>query len=198
MFGLSFLSLKIIVFGIIIALVAGYIGFLHLEVNHYKQKASDYESEYTTLVKNQATRIAELEATTAAQDQQRKADADTAAKAIQDLKQSNLTEIKKHEEELRSCKLSDTAVSVFNSPNGTSDRPQQKDTSGKANAPDVSGPSGVEKPTIQVGEQLTLADLLIVNEENKANFEQMRETIKARQKLWQETERNLNASTGPN
>ncbi len=186
MFGLSFGTIKWIAIGIVIAAVSVYIGFLKIEVGHYKNKAGEYEQKYTSLVKEQATKLTQIEAQRKLQDQERQTELIKAAEVIKNLKNRNLAEIKKYAQELDSCKLSTLAIGLFNNPNGTS-RPEEKDTTGNSNTPDASRTSGVEEP-------VTITDLLEANEENKANFEDMRLTIKAWQKLWRETETNLNGT----
>ena len=48
MFGLSFLSVKLIAIGVAILAIVGYITFLHLEVKHYKDSANKWEVTYNT------------------------------------------------------------------------------------------------------------------------------------------------------
>jgi len=178
MFGLA--TFKIAAIAIFVALVVGYIGFLHLEVGHYKNQAEKYEQAFTAIVHTQATRLAQVEGTVKEQDEARQQQTIKTQQVIDKLVADNATELGRLHEELSKVAISADARRVFNS-TGSASGPDQKGPTGQTNASDASGGS-------------TLADLLAANEVNKKNYLECREDKAAWIQLWKETEANLNGT----
>jgi len=190
MFGLS--TVKLVVIGVVIALIVGYIGFLKLEVSHYRTKADDIQAQFSLVIHTQAAKLAASEAAVKTQDAARQEEVAKALAENAALKDANLKEIRNHAKELASCKLPDVTRKLFNDPNGTLG-PDQKDSTGKTNAGNDEGTSDLEKH-LTPSDSPTLEALLEANEENKRNFELMRSIILQFQKLAQQNEANLNGT----
>lgn len=183
MFGISWLTTKFIVIGAIVLVVLGYIGFLKLEVGHYKNKAEQYEAAYSLVIHTQATRLAQVEASLKAQDEARQRQTIKAQEVIDKLVLSNQETIKKYEKELASITIPSSARSVFNNTNNNVG-PDQKDSVGKADTKDASAVA-------------TLADLLKANEINKQHYLECADDKNAWIQLWKETVENLNGPSTP-
>ncbi len=179
MFGLTGFAWKLIAIGIAIAAVLTYLGILHAKINYYKAEAQKYEQQYTTLVTTQeANRIAAVEAA-AKQDKTRQESSAASYAEIVRLQNQHVKDI--HElATLKTIVIPDLARRVFNATPTTGS--EQADSAGKTDTVNATGSA-------------TLEDLLVANEENKANYLTCKEDKHQWIQLWKETERNLNGST---
>ena len=171
---------KLIAIAVVVALIAAYIGFLHLEVGHYKTKAENIEAQYSLIVHTQAIKLAAVEAQVKEQDAARQQQTIKAQQIIDGLIARNQKEIKDNAE-LRNVVIPELARRLFNNTTDTTDRPDQKGSTGT--------PDGKDATT-----RTTLADLLAANEVNKKNYLECSEDKNAWIKLWRETEANLNGT----
>ena len=167
MFGLSFGTIKLIVIGLLIAAVVGYIGFLKLEVGHYKQKAEAIEAQYTLVINTQAAKLAAAEKAIKEQDEARQRAILSAQAALDKQHQDHLKEIGRHVKDLRSCIITRDASSVFN--HDPERGPNEESVTGKTNTGNDGGASSMGL----TGEDLARADAI-----NYKNFQWMREIIK--------------------
>ncbi len=66
MFGLSALGIKAIIIGLLIAAALAYVGFLHIEINHYKSDRDKIQKEFTTYRINEESMQAALKSSNSA------------------------------------------------------------------------------------------------------------------------------------
>lgn len=172
MFGLS--TLKLAIIGGIILAVLLYVGYLNVRITYLKAEIITYEA----VIAAQDAKLTSLEDITKAQDKVRQEQSAAQAKEIfrlQNLRVKDIRELKS----LKDIVIPDLARRVFNSTTETG----RDETS----TPGQADPGNAESST-------TLADLLVTNETNKANYLSCRNASQGWQKLWKETEENLNGT----
>ena len=191
MFGLS--TIKLVIIGVVVAAIVGYISYLNIRITYLKAEIVTYEA----VIAAQDTKLKSLEDITKAKDKVRAEQSTAQAKEIFRLQNQRIKDIN----ELKSLKdivIPDLARRLFNSTTETGR--DEEGTPGNTNggdaktSPPVDSRIELEKQgAVRMG-PITLAELLVANETNKANYLSCRNSVAGWQQLWKETESNLNGT----
>lgn len=185
---LGFSTIKLVVIGVIVAAIVGYIAFLRLEIINYKAQATKYEAAYNQVVTEQNAKLVAIKTEEAAQDKVRAESAAAAAKVIFDAQNANLKAI--HENQaFKTVVIPNLARQLANSTPGVSDSVSTTTHSG-SNQESASGKTN----TVNAPAVATLEDFLAANEINKAQYLQCAKDKLDWITLWNQTVTNLNGT----
>ena len=183
MFGLSFLSVKLIAIGIAILAIVGYITFLHLEVKHYKDSANKWEVTYNTYKNSEEGMQAALKSSNSALTLQAKQELIARLKADEAKNQAIKQRIQS-DEAAKNIVVPTASVRVFN------DSAAAGSDSTRAPAT-VSGDAGSTSTPATSDEVFTLQDIEGTAEVNNANHWNCIKVVEAWQVFWKEFSDNV-------
>jgi len=165
---------KIVLIGLAIVSLVGYIGFLKWEVRHYKTAFQDAKAELAAA----AHREEQLEAANAGITRKYEESLKD-QNALVDMAMNAIGERIKKDEELARIKLSPNAARLFNQskrdPSAKTAEAKQGDV-GKASTPDAG--------TYSTGQNIPLTDIFIVVAQNDANHWKCVKQVEMWQNFW--------------
>lgn len=184
MFGLSFLSVKLIAIVLAILAIVGYITFLHVEVNHYKNARDKIQTEFTTYRINEESMQAALKSSNSALTLEAKQQL-IARLSADAAKTIAINERIKNDQAAKSIAIPAESIRVLNDSASIGRNPGGTTPTVSTNDDTTSGPSG----DTQVG--FTLQDVEGTVAENNAAAWVCVQTLREWQKFWTDFSANV-------